>query len=587
MYADDVSRRLVAVPVPSGTCMATLVEPGTTTPRTNHGVLVIPPLGIEHAGADRLQRHFADQAARLGHVVLTIEPVGTGDSTDLPCETDLVSAYGEALAGGVHTLVALGTDVTVFGIRFGALAITTFLAADAALRELVRAAVLIEPVAKGRNYRRELMLLGASTSGGLPEGWAAPAGSVLRPSDLAAINRLDVAGTRAPAPFVLVAHERVDPLPGPTIEAWRTEAAVEFLSVAFERIVIEDPELGEPLPELAAGVIDWMGRLPPADGTVLSPLPAPPCFTAAGPSWREDTVALSMTDGQMLHGIRTCPPGPVLVGLVLLSTGTNPRFGPARLHTVIARRLSALGVATLRIERRGAGVDGRTVDAYSELHVGDARTIDAAAAELLGAPRTVIAGMCSGAWAIWHAALEGLRASDVVLMNQIIFGEDSWDLSESSPAMAVKTRQSLGDLERWRKIFRGEIRVKRSIRNLARYAALATRNRFGSGATGLRSDLDTLAKLRTDVHFLFDRGESGLVYLNMRGKTTLSGLINEGRITIDVVSQAGHVFSSPQSVDWLWEMIARRCSIDAGTLRRAFPTVPPLLPPSAVGPSAR
>lgn len=551
MGADTITHTLLGVAVPSGTCMATLVTPTLSAGLSRRGILLVPPFGIEHAGSDRFLRLFADYAARLGHVVLTIEPVGTGDSTDLPENVDLVTGYHEAIDAGARILAELGTSVVVVGLRFSALVAASALAAPD-LRRLVGAVVLIEPITRGKNYRRELLLLGSSTSAGLPEGWAAPAGSTLRPCDLAAVNALDLDALPAGAGHVLIVQGPHAPVSVATAAAWSSHAEIETLPQPISDLVIEDPELGRVMPQLVYGIGDWIARLPeprPAEtphGVVL-----PSGFMATGPSWREDAVSVAMADGELLHGIRTTPDHPTRVGLVLLSTGTNPRFGPARLHTILARRLAARGVATLRIERRGAGVDGRILDAYDPIHIDDARTVDAAARDLLGAPTTVLAGMCSGAWAAWHAMLGGICSTDVVLINQIIFGEGSWDLSEGSPAIAVKTRQSLGDPDRWRAILRGEIRVARSARNLAHYAALTARNRFGTGFSDLRDELETITKRGTRLHLIFDASESGLVYVRMHGGARLRELLNEARITLSTVDDAGHVFSSSASVEWL------------------------------------
>ena len=429
MGTDTITHTLLGVDVPSGTCMATLVEPKQSTGFTRRGVLLVPPFGIEHAGSDRFLRMFADYAARRGHVVLTIEPVGTGDSTDLPDNVDLVTSYREAVRAGVYTLAALGTSVAVVSMRFGALPVAAVLT-EREIRELVSATVLIEPVVRGRDYRRELLLLGASTMAGLPEGWAAPAGSILRPCDLCAIGSLDILELPVGAKQVLVVHGPLTPFPATTLSAWRAHASVETLVVPVSELVTQDPERGRVFPELIAGIADWFDRLPaprPPAPPIGVELPTP--FAISGPSWREVAVALPMADGEILHGIRTSPLQATRPGLILLPAGTNPRFGPARRHTVLARTLGANGVATLRMERRGAGVDGRTLDAYDPVHIADTRTIDAAAGAILGTPQTTIVAMRSGAWSEWLVTLGGLRATDVVLINEPIVGEDSWDLA--------------------------------------------------------------------------------------------------------------------------------------------------------------
>ena len=50
--ADTITHTLLGIAVPSGTCMATLVKPLASTGLTCRAVLLVPPLGIEHAGSD-------------------------------------------------------------------------------------------------------------------------------------------------------------------------------------------------------------------------------------------------------------------------------------------------------------------------------------------------------------------------------------------------------------------------------------------------------------------------------------------------------------------------------------------------------
>lgn len=574
MRTEDLTRSLLALPVPSGTCMATLIRPADPSVLTRRGVLIVPPFGIEHAASDRFLRTLADYIARVGHVALTIEPVGTGDSSDLSEDVDLVEAYHQAVTAGIDVLCSLGTQVIVVGLRFGALAVASSFARTGP-RESVSGVALIEPVLRGRNYRRELLLLGASTSEGLADGWAAPAGSVLRPADLDAINVLSLAEHPACAKNLLLVHGPLTPIPTTIVEAWTATASVEDISVLLDQLVLDDPESGRVPSELITGIAEWVDRLPPPCSSAdpdHTDIAAPIPFEITTPSWSEDVVTLAMSDGEVLYGIHTSPSATPVAGVVLLSTGTNPRFGPARLHAVLARRLAGHGIATLRVERRGAGVEGGTLDAYDPLHIDDVRVIDAAAPEILGTANTVIAGMCSGAWSSWHAMLGGLRSSTVVLINQIIFGEDSWNLSEGSPAIAVKTRHSLGDPSRWKAALRGEVRVTRSARNLARYASLTARNRFGSGFHGLSEDLETLGTHRAKVHFIFDEHESGLVYLKMHGSAELPRLTDSGRVTISTVSGAGHVFSSPASVDWLVDTLVRKLRPAYSEVERSSPT---------------
>lgn len=555
-----MQRALLVLDTPAGGCVATLTAPSQAGDCSNVGVLVVPPFGIEHCGFDRTSRQLAERLTSDGHTVLTIDPVGMGDSADLPDDVNLVASYEQATLAALSYLRTQVSRVVGIGIRFGALALAHSLADDPLLGRRLEGALLWAPIERGRNYRRELMLLGASTSAGLDEGWAAPAGHVLRPNDLAAIGTLDLRNTPAPSRRIMVLQPTEAPFSTEVAEAWRGVASVDtVVDDGLAEAVLEDPEKGTVPTSTVERIAGWVQTLrEPADRP--STFDAPPAperdgvrheGVVHGPGWSEDAVTVTLRDGYVLQGIRTLPVHEPRAGLLMLATGTNPRFGPARLHTLIARTLAERGFAVVRLDRRGAGIAAGSIDAYDPVHVDDVHDIDAAAAALLGTSKVLLSGLCSGAWAAWHATLSGVTATEVMLVNQIIFGEDSWDLTEDSPAIAVKTRQSLTDAQRWKALLKGEINVQRSARRLVRYVALQAKNRFGEGFDGLSADLAKLREQGTPVRFIFDADETGLVYLRMHGSDALPGLEVRGKVRVQTIAGAGHVFAPPATAQWL------------------------------------
>lgn len=568
--------------VAGGTCVVTVTTPCGATRTSGVGVLIVPPFGIERSGADRLMVTLAHELAAAGHTVVQIDPIGTGDSSDRDRHTGgastLADAFVDATRAGLTLLGDCGlTSFVAIGVRFGALALTKALG-TAETAEGVVGVVLWSPVSSGRSYRRELIMLGSSTSAGLDEGWSAPGGDIVSPDDLASLTDLELKGLPAPARRVFVVSAGVDASNQEAVAAWSATANVETLiDVGVGAVCVEDPELGSVPSDAVRSVVRWVTAIAPHANSAPHAHSAPPITSTPtvdgphsvdGPQWSEFPVTLTMDDGTTLTAIATRPAVSPRAALILLSTGTNPRFGPGRFHARVARRLAAHGMATLRVERRGATSQPDIADAYDPAQVDDVSATLRQAPAIVGTDRLVLAGTCSGAWAAWHSALRGFDGSaprEVVLINQIIFGDDSWDLTEESPAIAVRARHSLSSSQQWKAVFRGEINVARSARRLLRYAALTTRNRI-SGFDGLAGDLEIIRHGGVATTFLFDEDETGLVYLRMHGNGHLDKLIATGQCRVLTVEGAGHVFSSPTSVEWLTDRLGE-------SLRRAASSV--------------
>ena len=551
MTSAPIVNELIALAVPCGRCAVTISRPVDADHRSAIGVVVVPPLGIERNGCDRLLRALAEQLSTDGHTVMIVDPVGTGDSSDLSDDVSIAASFEQGVRAGVASLREHCDRVLAIGIRFGALTLATAFADDPLLGTRIDGALLWSPISRGASYRRELIMLGSSTDEGLADGWAAPAGSVLRPLDLTSIGELDLRRVPAPSRHLFVLEDEHHRLPAEVLAAWAPMAAIRIdASAGIDTAVLEDPERGTVCSSTVQTIAAWVNDQPTRAARAVK-TETVGAELIRDTRWLEEPVAVVMSDGHVLHGVRTSPCGsPSSAGLVLLSTGTNPRFGPARLHTSLARSLASEGFSVLRIERRGGGTSAGELDAYDPLHIADVLDIDKAAANILGTSTVVVAGMCSGAWAAWHATLAGMGAERVILINQVIFGDDSWDLSEGSPAIAVKTRQSLGSIARWKALLQGEINVARSARRLLQYASMTARSHLGhSGA--MTEEFATLVRRETSVTFIFDSEETGLRYLELHAANDIERLKVSKQIRVVTVERAGHVFAPPAQSRWL------------------------------------
>ena len=144
-------------------------------------------------------------------------------------------------------------------------------------------------------------------------------------------------------------------------------------SAGIDTAVLEDPERGTVCSSTLQTIAAWVNDQPTRAARAVR-TETVGAELIRDTRWSEEPVAVVMSDGHVLHGVRTSHCGsPSSAGLVLLSTGTNPRFGPARLHTSLARSLASEGFSVLRIERRGggtsAGEEARTTASGADAEV--------------------------------------------------------------------------------------------------------------------------------------------------------------------------------------------------------------------------
>jgi len=114
--------------------------------------------------------------------------------------------------------------------------------------------------------------------------------------------------------------------------------------------------------------------------------------------------------------LSSAEPGPALV---ILNAGVLHRVGPHRLHVTLARRIAAIGLASLRLDLGGIGDSIASSDAASfrESAVADTRAAMTGLGELVGARRFVLFGVCSGADNSIATALADDRVTGIILVD--------------------------------------------------------------------------------------------------------------------------------------------------------------------------
>ena len=131
-------------------------------------------------------------------------------------------------------------------------------------------------------------------------------------------------------------------------------------------------------------------------------------------------VAVQFGEQNSLAGVLTLPDQATGFPVVVLTTvGFTTRFGPARVHTLLARRLAEIGVACLRYDLDSLGDSG---SCYSHIPLKERTQVEVGHAmdflqDKMGARQFMLAGICSGAEASFRCAAVDPRVVGAIMVD--------------------------------------------------------------------------------------------------------------------------------------------------------------------------
>ncbi|SMH40324.1 serine aminopeptidase domain-containing protein [Azospirillum agricola] len=402
------------------------------------GVVLCGPHGHEELCVHRAWMGLAQTLAAAGLPTLRFDYHGLGDSAGEDSDPGRVRAWLDSVRAAVRRLREdTGvTEVALVGYRLGGL--LALVAAEEMAGEMVGEAggetvgvdllALVAPTASGRMAVREMQALSRIVALPGPEpalpdraGQVNVVGFALTPETALELAALDArpAG-RVPARHALLldkADSRV---------AAQLAATLGGLGVAVERAVFAGtPELVQQPQRLEAAaafapLTAWLTA-----GGVRRGASAPPERPAGlmMPNAVERPVVL---DGSPpLFGVHCAPvladPSSRRPAILFLNSGATHHVGSGRATVLQARRLAALGHASLRIDAAGLGDSpARPGQPDNLLYNRDVMTDVRAALDWLeeqGHERCVIVGLCAGGAPALLAGLGDERVAGQILLN--------------------------------------------------------------------------------------------------------------------------------------------------------------------------
>jgi len=504
-------------------------------------VLICPPFGWDEICSYRSRRDWASDLAKAGFPTLRIDFPGTGDSGGAPRDRAQLASWTAAVdAAARHLRRATGLDrVAAIGIGLGGLVACRALFEGAPIEELVLWGV----PSRGRALIRELSVfasledssIGAVSEEELPPPplpghyvWAG--GFVLNAETVGDLEGLDLAELQLPegGPRRALLLDRDGISVDARLESHLRDSglAVDVASGEGYGAMIAKPHHARCPVAVFARVRSWLERAP---GDALQEASAQTSTDPGDLAERHDSIELAVGEATIretpltvrqpfgeLFGILTEPAHGLTHELcaVMLNAGAIRRVGPNRMWVETARRWAARGVPTLRLDLQGIGDadgDSERFSELAELYVPELVDQVCATLEELQrrgvASRFVLAGLCSGAYWSFHAALRDERVVAAFMLNpQALFWDPSLEAARDFRRGVMRTSS-------WRRVLRGEVSPER-ILALAYRAPFALPRRWAArrqarrhGEDELQDALDRLRDTGKYVHFAFSGNE--------------------------------------------------------------------------------
>jgi alpha/beta superfamily hydrolase len=557
-------------------------------PPATVGLIICNPFGDEAVRTHRAIRHLASAASNAGVPTLRFDYDGTGDSAGHDLDPERVNHWLDSVHTAADTLQKLtGVKCLCFaGIRLGA----TLAALAAAGRTDVVGLITIAPVVSGKAYVRELRLLQRAIASkrnidsSVGQDVLETAGFLLTAPTQASLTALDLLQTeKPPAPRVLI----LDRVEMPAGEKWAQRlrsvgAQVDYSPVAgYTQMMLDSHESIVPEETIGAATA-WLRGIAASHSDTNSP-GTPAALSAAtdhatlAPSSVSDPLsnapaqqpieeyAVSFGATNKLFGIVSAPQGTAAdltstTAVLLLNAGAVHHIGPGRLYVALARHLAELGYTVLRMDVASIGdsppYPGQPeIDVYSPYALQDV----ASAVEYLKrhwrAREVASAGVCSGAYHSFKAAVARYPLAQVILINPLTF---FWKAGMSLSYPEYKVAQDIRRYRKtalsgtaWRKLLTGGVDVGNLARVLVRTAHARALGPIRSVARlfgrplleDLPTELRGALKAAIDLQFVFSAGDPGLELLRTQGGATARRLQDRQQIGIALIDGADHTFT--------------------------------------------
>ena len=439
-------------------------------------VLLCNPIGDDLIRAHRPFRHIAESLASAGFPVFRFDFDGEGDSAGDVRDPDRVKTWRGDIGRAAAELRALsGVDRLAFvGLKLGA----TFAFLGAEDLGGVDALVLWSPYVNGsafvteatRAHKMHMMLQPGSFSGGAPSRDGEEAlGYLLTTKTIEELGTVDLLSTaRSPAKRTLVIDaanvESKDS--ALTTHLSKLGSAVTYRHIPGTKFLITSPHQAEIPATVISTITGWLSE----DAPFLDAAPrATKSTTTKSETLREEAVIFGPR--KSLFGVLATPPPasarPDLPPIIMLNAGTVHRVGSHRLYVPLARRWAQLGFTVFRVDLSGIGdspvPEGCTENlTYPRDGMDDVRAAMDFLTERTKRDRFIVTGLCSGGDLAFQLGFKEPRVASALMLNPRTFLVNDLSMVDSYEE-ARWYQKSVASADKWKKLLRGDVNIKRAL----------------------------------------------------------------------------------------------------------------------------
>lgn len=570
------------------------------------GVVICPPIGHEYVHSHRSLRHLADHLALAGFATLRFDYHGSGDSGGLNQDTARVDAWLESVRQAIAELKQRShcSEIALVGLRMGA-TFAGMIAGETDIHQLV----LWEPCIQGRRFVRELKALHLTASTHTGENLGEQddiesAGFVITRQTAEDLGKLNLKNVAPRTSHVLIC-ERDDAVDDFTLrDAWLAQG----LNVEYARLGGYADMMAEThftvVPTVAIRhIVSWLTRhaasqAQPATAAGAGATRTRTNITArnysSNPAVSENDPGIAerllrFGNKQALFGVLSSPltdDWQNYPTILLLNSGAVHHIGPHRLYVFLARQFAQLGFRCLRLDLSGLG-DSFIDDVDHENHPYTSTATQDTAAAMAALKqdypdtRFLLMGLCSGAYASFHAGIDISTepVTECVLINPLTFyWKEGMSLAIPSEAHYRQWNDymvSVRRLDKWLKLLRGGVSIAEIVSTLIERVEIlvsvkwkALQKKFQAkpaektSQRDLGEDLNKIAQAGRQISFVFSERDPGHDLLMTNAKGTVNKLMKQNRLTIQFISNADHTFSKNSArgvvMDRLTRLLAGR-----------------------------
>ena len=553
-----------------------------TALKRDAAIVLCPPFGHEYMVAYRGYRHLAAKLAKTGFYVLRFDYDGTGDSAGSGSDPGRIFHWHKNIAQAINKLrdVSDTKKVVLFGLRLGGL-----LAATMPNDQEIDALIMLAPLSSGRLFIRE-----SNAFRNLNMGQEKPAdhgdfeevvGYPLSSETKRDLLNLDFRNLHTRPSRTALIISRDDDLGQESSICRNLErigAATELVSLPGYKAYMTDDAHDSKVPDLIWDFIhDWLEKR--YISTAYARAKSNEFTPKARFKYGDDFIVEEVLNIKGTVGILTEAKDTLHIKhkpmIIISNTGANHRVGNHRLCVSIARQLGMRGFRTIRYDRPGIGDStqppgSRENDVYSSSGLESLRAIMDFSQQRYGAERFILAGLCSGAYFSYHAAIKDHRAVGLLMINPLTYQWREGDAQIAPRRTLYKATnfylRSILNLETWKRLLLGELDVRGIANALTkRLIEGASRKwqRSLARAVGKEDNLTEVARnfLRlesrgTDILMVFDSSEGGIDLIESHlGKKAIL-MRNRANFRIEYVEKADHTFTPLWAQEYLINLIA-------------------------------